>query len=284
MNTSTSSIDPDFSTSAYSPSRTGKIARLPRNIRDELNTRIEEGASAVRLAKWLNGLKEVRKILAEHFHSRDINEQNLSDWKHGGYRDWQRQRALREQIRLIAEQAGDLESLNTPNARKTILDSLATLLAAELAVATQTLLADTTDPKHRWLYLRQSMKQLQQLRRGNYIAARARMELERWELESAGLRREEEKASRRAQADARQSQAMAPIRQAYNRAAMVRRFGGGEAAEQFADQYYQDIGQPEMMRPPTPDAAEPATPEPDLSPVAPPPPAAVAKGDQAKSS
>ena len=255
MNTSTSSIDPAFP--FYSPTRTGKIARLPRKIRDELNTRIEDGQPAVRLAKWLNSLSEVRKILAEDFHSRDINEQNLTDWKHGGYRDWQRQRAMREQIRLLAEQAGDLES---PNARKTILDNLAAILAAKLAVATQTLLADTTDPKHRWLYLRQAMKQLQQLRRGNYIAARARMELERWELESAPLRREEEKAARCAQADARQSHAMPHQSRATNRSAIIRIFGGGEDGEQAADQYFQDIGQPEMMRHPTPKPAEPATP------------------------
>jgi hypothetical protein len=247
MNSSTSSIDPAFAASAYAPSRTGKIARLPRKLRDQLNTRIDEGASAVRLAKWLNSQKEVRNILDQDFLGRDINEQNLSDWKHGGFRDWQRQRALREQIRLIAEDAADLDS---PNPGKTILDNLAALLAAELAVATQTLLAETADPKQRWLYLRQAMKQLQQLRRGNYIASRARMEMERWEIESSSLRRQEEKAARVAEATAQQNTAMAPIRQAMNRLALVRLFGGGEPGEQAADQFYHDIGKPELARTP----------------------------------
>jgi hypothetical protein len=78
------------------------------------------------------------------------------------------------------------------------------------------------------------------------------MELERWEIESAPLRREEEKATRRAAADARQSQSMPRKTQATNRAAIVRIFGGGEAGERAADKYFQDRGQPEMMRHPTP--------------------------------
>jgi hypothetical protein len=46
--------------------------------------------------------------------------------------------------------------------------------------------------------------------------------------------------------------------QATNRSAVVRIFGGGEDGEQAADQYFQDIGQPEMMRHPTtgPDSSQ----------------------------
>ena len=44
--------------------RNGKIARLPRAIRDELNCRLADGEIGGRLVDWLNGLPEVQKILA----------------------------------------------------------------------------------------------------------------------------------------------------------------------------------------------------------------------------
>lgn len=43
--------------------RNGKIARLPRQIRDELNQRIEDGEPGVRLIEWLNGLPEVTQVM-----------------------------------------------------------------------------------------------------------------------------------------------------------------------------------------------------------------------------
>jgi hypothetical protein len=36
--------------------RTGKIARLPRELRDELNRRLREGEPGIRLVEWLNSL------------------------------------------------------------------------------------------------------------------------------------------------------------------------------------------------------------------------------------
>jgi hypothetical protein len=40
-------------------SRTGKIARLPQSLREELNHRLENGELARNLADWLNTLPEV---------------------------------------------------------------------------------------------------------------------------------------------------------------------------------------------------------------------------------
>lgn len=74
--------------------RNGKIARLPKDIREELNRRLEDGEAGVRLIEWLNGLPEVVKVLAEEFEGVPINDVNLSQWKNGGFLDWQaRQRA-----------------------------------------------------------------------------------------------------------------------------------------------------------------------------------------------
>jgi len=50
--------------------RIGKIARLARKTRDELNVRLDNGESGVPLIKWLNGLPEVKQVLEAEFEER----------------------------------------------------------------------------------------------------------------------------------------------------------------------------------------------------------------------
>ena len=64
--------------------RNGKIARLPRSVRQELNRRLEDGEQGNKLVAWLNGLPEVHAIVAAEFGGKSIREQNLSEWKKGG--------------------------------------------------------------------------------------------------------------------------------------------------------------------------------------------------------
>ncbi len=64
--------------------RIGKIARLPHELREELNRRLQDGEPGAELVGWLNELPEVQTVLAEHFAGRPITEQNLSEWKTGG--------------------------------------------------------------------------------------------------------------------------------------------------------------------------------------------------------
>src|SRR5947199_293160 len=47
--------------------RKGKIARLPEEIRQALNERLENGEEGKALLEWLNGLPEVRGILASEY-------------------------------------------------------------------------------------------------------------------------------------------------------------------------------------------------------------------------
>ena len=67
---------------------TGKISRLPREIREQLNQRMVGGEPGKRLVIWLNELPAVRALLAAEFDGAAINEQNLTNWKQGGFRDW----------------------------------------------------------------------------------------------------------------------------------------------------------------------------------------------------
>ena len=71
--------------------RTGKIARLPKEIREQLNRRLENGHTARTILPWLNALPETKQILTEQFESKPIRAQNLSEWKKGGYQDWLQQ-------------------------------------------------------------------------------------------------------------------------------------------------------------------------------------------------
>jgi hypothetical protein len=72
-------------------SRTGKIASLSFDTREELNTRMRNGENGGTLLPWL------------HQFDPTINAQNLSNWRHGGYEDWLKDQARLDLIRQRAE-------------------------------------------------------------------------------------------------------------------------------------------------------------------------------------
>ena len=57
---------------------TGKIARLPGEIREEINTRLYDGKSGPDILAWLNELQPVKEILAAQFDGVPVSHQNLS--------------------------------------------------------------------------------------------------------------------------------------------------------------------------------------------------------------
>jgi hypothetical protein len=74
--------------------RNGKIARLPEEIRRELNRRILNGQEGREILPWLNNQPTVRDILDRKFGGCNINRQNLSAWRTGGFRDWDLRREI----------------------------------------------------------------------------------------------------------------------------------------------------------------------------------------------
>jgi hypothetical protein len=68
--------------------RISKIARLPKDIREQLNRRLENGDIGRTILPWLNELPETKKILADLFAGNAVTHQNLSEWRRGGYQDW----------------------------------------------------------------------------------------------------------------------------------------------------------------------------------------------------
>jgi|GEM_PF-1441514 hypothetical protein len=88
--------------------RNGKIARLPKAIRDRLNQQILDGVPGKDLVHWLNCMREVQEILLKHFNVGGITEQNLSEWKQGGYQDWLKHQERRDWVRRLSDEAEDV--------------------------------------------------------------------------------------------------------------------------------------------------------------------------------
>src|SRR5208282_4794000 len=80
------STHPFYPQSREAPmTRVGKIAHLPHDIREQLNRRLMDGETGRDLVAWLNSLPETQRVTLALFDGRPVSEQNLSEWKQGGY-------------------------------------------------------------------------------------------------------------------------------------------------------------------------------------------------------
>jgi hypothetical protein len=159
-------------------SRNGKIARLPKQIREQINLRLDNGETAAALVKWLNGLPEVQKLLTEQFAGKPITPQNLSQWRNGGYIEWSRHQLLRDQTRWTTEQSCDLGSDIDANTIS-IAENVAMIMSAELAIHVQALGA-IKKPKERFRQFRLLSRELSRIRRDDQRACRTILRREQW--------------------------------------------------------------------------------------------------------
>jgi len=109
--------------------RKGKIARLPRALRHELNRRLADNQDGGAILNWLNALPEVKAVLARDFGGEPIGKQNLYEWRQGGFVEWQALQDLLEQARDLAADAEELDAA----ANGKLLDGLATALSIRYA-------------------------------------------------------------------------------------------------------------------------------------------------------
>jgi hypothetical protein len=157
--------------------RISKIARLPAAIREQLNQRLENGEKGKTLVHWLNTLPEVQKIIADQFAGHAIREQNLSEWKRGGYIDWLNQQQLLDLVRWNNETSTDLENCRDST---DIADNLGNFMSAELVLHARTL-QKIKDPEKRWRRFRQIARELSRLRRDDHRFDRNLLRREQWE-------------------------------------------------------------------------------------------------------
>ncbi len=107
--------------------RNGKIARLPRSVRNQLNERLERSEPGPRLLAWLNALKEVKKVVQNDFAGVPISKQNLSEWRQGGFEEWLARRDLCEDAREVTQLS---EEMDEGDSQFVLADDVAQVLAA----------------------------------------------------------------------------------------------------------------------------------------------------------
>lgn len=81
------------------PQGRSKIARLPKEIREQLNAHLRDGWAGTKLIAWLHEQPAVQRLLKKRFHGKPVNHQNLTDWRHGRpYADWVRDQERKEML------------------------------------------------------------------------------------------------------------------------------------------------------------------------------------------
>jgi hypothetical protein len=164
--------------------RTGKIARLPRSIRDELNRRLDNGEQGVRLIAWLNELPEVKQVLARDFEGRPITKSNLTEWKNGGYLDWQSQDETATFIREIKEDDTELSKIPPTDLAKPLTT---TVLAHYARAIFRSLVDDKEQPRARVRRLGRSLREMDRIMRRDLSEERMQIELEQLQFEQEKL-------------------------------------------------------------------------------------------------
>jgi hypothetical protein len=163
--------------------RTGKIARLPRDIRNQLNHRLSDGEKGKKLLGWLNSLPEAQAVLKAEFGGRPINEPNLTEWKKGGYREWLDQQQAKELVPLLADEADELNPATGPP----LTDRMAVWLAARLMVVVRRLAVADLDDAAKWKLLHETAADIAAFRKGDHSSQRLKLDRELLELDREQL-------------------------------------------------------------------------------------------------
>lgn len=117
--------------------RQGKIARLPHDLRNEVNLRLLNNETAREILAWLNAQPEAIETWDSHFEGAEANPQNLSEWRLGGFKDWIRKREKIENLKTLSEFC-----LDAAKAGQDISDGAAAIAAGELLQALESAATD----------------------------------------------------------------------------------------------------------------------------------------------
>src|SRR5208282_2978032 len=170
----------------------GKIARLPHEIREQLNVRMRNAEKAKPLLQWLNSLPEVQAVLATEFGGVPILKQNLSQYRRRGYRDWLNQQETLAQVQRFVSQSPESE----PATPGKLSDRFVGFLLTRYALATARLGQEGADQEKEWRLLRELCHDLVALRRGDQDAEWLRLEQSRLDFQRAKHQKTPMKADR----------------------------------------------------------------------------------------
>jgi len=201
--------------------RNGKIARLPRDIRDQLNQRLEQSEESPQLLAWLNALPETQKIVQNDFASVPISPQNLSQWRQGGFQEWLARRDLCDDAREVRHLSDEMEN---EDSQSILADDAAVVLAARFGSLIAHWNGEVDEPfEARARVLNGLCRSVVQLQRGMHRSIRENFDLEN--LMEAKEKAEEEELKRKM---------IQPCRDMLKLPVMAKIFGGGEAGRKIA--------------------------------------------------
>jgi hypothetical protein len=151
--------------------RVGKIARLPHDIREELNRRLADGVPGLHIVAWLKTLPEVQKVMAEQFGGRTITHQNVAEWRRRGYAEWAASRTDRAEWQDLLDHLDELNQQRTLASGKDVTGHLGTLVVLELAKALDQL-GRMKNSDERWRIFSRISRSLSRLRMDDCRAKR----------------------------------------------------------------------------------------------------------------
>ncbi len=167
----------------------GKIASLPRPIRDQLNSGLDNADDPKLLLKWLNSLPQVQKLLAEKFHGEPITRQNLYQWRKRGFRKWDLQQTA---LRFVADLSSDNPGADKP-LTSDLTERLTDWAAIRFAALAEAMVATTQKPQTEMRHLRQFAADVVTLRRADLSAGRLHLQHRRLALAQSQTQPELEK-------------------------------------------------------------------------------------------
>jgi hypothetical protein len=155
----------------------GKIANLPAKIRDELNYRLNDGEQASELVEWLNAKPEVIQVITERFDGRPITEQNLSQWRTHGYRQWHAYRVILDESDTTSEHSGEIAATGI-DCEKLLLS----LTASYAEMIQRWIITPTDEMTYKLRVFKEITNAVLALRRAEIQKARLEIERQRLEL------------------------------------------------------------------------------------------------------
>ena len=159
--------------------RNGKIARLPQLIREEINQRLQAGHTGRSITVWLNSLAEVRATMDASFAGTEIREQNISEWKKGGYQEWLRFQEAVALAEHLYERGQEMKAMEKD--RMPMSEVFTLWMTSRLAVSTREI--ESLKGEAAWRKQRQFCTDLMKIRHAEHQAEKLQIERERTELQ-----------------------------------------------------------------------------------------------------
>ncbi len=110
-------------------------------MRDQLNTRLDDGQEADQILPWLNSLPEVQEIIARRFDGVCVSPQNLSAWRQGGFKEWLLHRELLDSAVHVREHLEEMGEILECDSSENVPLAIADHMIAQLSIRFNAFLA-----------------------------------------------------------------------------------------------------------------------------------------------